>query len=164
MVTCVFPGSFDPVTSGHVHLISRTAAMFDRVTVAVMINLHKKGSIPVEKRIELLKTACAHMPNVRIVSWDGLLSDFMRINNEKILVRGIRNGADYDQECASICANRMLNRQMETLLIPSDPEYTGVSSSAVREIASFGGNIEPFVPDGLSEEIMALLSNDKAKD
>ena len=164
MVSCVFPGSFDPVTAGHVHLISRAAAVFDRVTVAVMINIHKTGVIPVEKRMELLRTACSCIPNVQIVSWDGLLSDFMKNNNERIVIRGVRNSAEFDQECSSCQINRILNSNFETLLIPSDPEYSGLSSSAVREIASFGGNIEPFVPAGLSEEITSLLSNDKAKD
>ena len=159
MVSCVFPGSFDPVTAGHVRLISRTAAMFDQVTVAVMINIKKTGSIPLDKRIELLKKACSGMKNVRVVAWNGLLSDYMKENNEKILIRGVRNCAEYDQECSGFYANKMLNSQIETLLIPAEPGFTCVSSSAVREIASFGGNIEPFVPNGLAEEINDLLSN-----
>ena len=161
MVSCVFPGSFDPVTTGHVHLISRASAMFDRVTVAVLINIQKKYTIPVEKRIELLQAACADLPNFRIVSWDGLLCDFMKIHNERILIRGVRNSAEFDQENTAFLINRMLNNRIETLLIPSAPEFAGVSSSAVREIASFGDDIEPFVPKGLSEEIKVLLSNNK---
>ena len=82
MVSCVFPGSFDPVTRGHINLISRTSALFDRVTVTVMINIHKSGAIPVEKRIELLKKACRPYPNVKIDSWDGLLADYMKQKKE----------------------------------------------------------------------------------
>ena len=105
MVSCVFPGSFDPVTTGHVHLISRASAMFDRVTVAVLINIQKKYTISVEKRIELLQAACADLPNVRIVSWEGLLCDFMKIHNERILIRGVRNSAEFDQENTAFLIN-----------------------------------------------------------
>ena len=159
MVSCVFPGSFDPVTRGHLDIITRLSRVFDRVTVTVMINIRKKGTIPVKKRIELLQKACCSLPNVCIDSWSGLLADYMKEKNEQIIVRGIRSASESDQELNSAAANRILNGTAETLLIPSDPAYTGVSSSAVREIASFRGDIQPFVPDGLTEEIMELLSN-----
>ena len=158
MVSCVFPGSFDPVTRGHINLISRTSALFDRVTVTVMINIHKSGAIPVEKRIELLKKACRPYPNVKIDSWDGLLADYMKQKKETILIRGVRNMSEMDQEYQSCAANKLLHAGFETLLLPSDPLLTGVSSSAVREIAAFGGSIREFVPEELTEEITALLS------
>ena len=159
MVSCVFPGSFDPVTLGHMHLIERASAVFDRVTVAVMINPSKSGRIPVEKRTELLKKACIRFSNVRIVCWDGLLADFMIEKNERILIRGVRNCNDYEQESAAFFTNRMLNDHIEVLLLPTDPCFAGISSSVVREVALFGGDISPFVPEGLAEEITALLSN-----
>ena len=150
MVSCVFPGSFDPVTKGHLDLIARAAGLFDRVTVTIMVNIHKSGAIPAEKRAELLRRACEPYPNVRIDRWDGLLADYMKEKKEKILIRGIRGGA-----------SRLLNDQYEVLFIPSAPEYTGVSSSAVREIAAFGGDIQAFVPEAVTEEILELLSNKK---
>ena len=158
MVTCVFPGSFDPVTRGHLDLISRVSGMFDKVTVTVMNNIHKKNTIPVEKRVQLLQKACECFPNVMIDSWDGLLTDYMVRKNEKIVVRGIRDGLELEQEMVSFSANRMLNNQIEILFVPTDPSLKGVSSSAVREIYSFGGNIQPFIPDELTEEIKELLS------
>lgn len=158
MISCVFPGSFDPVTRGHINLISRTSALFDRVTVTVMINIHKSGAIPVEKRIELLKKACRPYPNVKIDSWDGLLADYMKQKKEMILIRGVRSMSEMDQEYQSCAANKLLHAGFETLLLPSDPLLTGVSSSAVREIAAFGGSIREFVPEELTEEITALLS------
>ena len=161
MVSCVFPGSFDPVTKGHMDLIARAAGLFDRVTVTIMVNIHKSGAIPAEKRAELLRRACEPYPNVRIDRWDGLLADYMKEKHEKILIRGIRGGAELDSELQSAAANRMMNDQYEVLFIPSDPKYTGISSSAVREIAAFHGDIQAFVPEAVTEEILELLSNKK---
>ena len=158
MTSCVFPGSFDPVTKGHMNLITRAAGMFDRVTVTVMHNIRKSGSIPVDDRVRLLEKACEGLPNVRIDRWDGLLADYMKKKKEKIVIRGVRNAAETDQELASAAANRLLNKDVETLFIPCDPQMNGISSSAVREIAAFGGSIRAFVPEKLTEEISAFLS------
>ncbi len=158
MVSCVFPGSFDPVTKGHFDLISRASRMFDRVTVTVMNNIRKKGSIPVEKRIQMLRRVCAAFPNVSVDKWDGLLAEYMNRNNETIVLRGIRGNSELDQELQSWGANRMLNSNIETVFIPCNPLMNGISSSAVKEIASFSGDIRPFVPDELAEEILDLLS------
>ncbi len=158
MVSCVFPGSFDPVTKGHVDVIQRASRLFDHVTVTVMYNMHKKGAIPVEKRLELLRKACGDCPNVSVDRWNGLLADYMREKNEKIVIRGVRSSAEFEQELNSCEANRLLNSGMETVFVPSSLPMTGISSSAVREIAAFGGNIRAFVPEGLTEEIAALLS------
>ena len=158
MVSCVFPGSFDPITSGHLDLIRRASCLFDRVTVVVMINIHKDGLIPVEQRIKMIQTACSDLPNVSVDRWDGLLADYLSVNHEKIIVRGLRNTLEFEQEQASSIANRMLNESAETLFLPSDPELSAVSSSAVREIASFGGDISRFVPGVLLKEIESFLS------
>lgn len=158
MVSCVFPGSFDPVTRGHLDLITRASAMFDHVTVTVMVNIRKKSAVSLENRISLLRKVCGIFPNVTVDSWDGLLSEYMRLRNEHIVIRGIRNGEELEQELGAASANRMLNEQIETIFIPSDPMLRGVSSSAVREIAAFGGDIRAFVPDAVTEEIRTLLS------
>ena len=132
--------------------------MYDHVTVTVMINVHKTECIPAEKRIALLKKACSCFPNVTVDRWKGLLSDYMKSRHETIVIRGIRNAQEYEQESISATANRMLNKNMETVFIPSSPELIGISSSAVREIAVFGGDIRAFVPEDLTEEIRDLLS------
>ncbi len=159
MVSCVFPGSFDPVTKGHLNLISRASEIFDQVTVTVMNNIHKNGAVPIEKRVELLRKACAHHSNVIIERWDGLLADYMNIKNERTIIRGIRSAAELDSELQVCAANKLLNHRIETLFLPCDSSMSGISSSAVREIAAFGGNIRDFVPDELTEEIGILLSN-----
>lgn len=158
MNSCVFPGSFDPVTAGHLDLIRRAARLFGRVTVTVMINVNKKGTLPVGERIRILRKACADLENVRIDRWDGLLSEYMRIKGERIVLRGARSFAEFEQEFNSAQINRKLNADMETLLIPSDPALSFVSSSAVRELASFGGDIGPWVPESVRKDIQEALS------
>ena len=158
MASCVFPGSFDPVTRGHLDLISRVSRIFEHVTVTVMVNISKSGSLPAEKRAELLRKACAPFPNVSVDCWGGLLADYMREKNESVIVRGLRGADELERETGAAAANRMLNGRIETVFFPTDPALIGISSSAVREIAAFGGDISAFVPDGLTEEIAALLS------
>lgn len=159
MTSCVFPGSFDPVTKGHMSLIARASAMFDQVTVTVMVNIHKKSVFSLDQRLSLLRKACGPYPNVTVDSWDGLLADYMQQHNQRIILRGIRSAAEFEQELFASRANQILRDQIETLFIPSEPELTGVSSSAVREIASFGGDISGFIPAEIAEEINAVLSN-----
>ena len=159
MTSCVFPGSFDPITKGHLDLIKRASAIFDQVTVTVMNNIQKKGAVPIEKRVKLLQKACAAFSNVAVDRWDGLLADYMAEKNERIIIRGIRSAAELDSELQTCAANKLLNQRIETIFFPCDPSTSGISSSAVREIAAFGGNIKDFVPEELTEEIRSLLSN-----
>ncbi len=158
MSSCVFPGSFDPVTKGHMDLIQRAAVLYDQVTVTLMINVNKHGCIPPEKRMELLRKACADLPNVKVDRWDGLLTDYMRNNGERCILRGARDTAEFESEYRAAVINRQICPQAETLILPASPEYCAVSSSTVREIAAFGGSIVPFVPKGLAKEIGRLLS------
>ena len=160
MTSCVFPGSFDPVTKGHFDLISRAAVLFDHVTVTVMNNIHKSGTFSVASRISMLKKICADLPNVSVEKWDGLLVDYMKKKGEKIILRGIRGCTELDQELQACAANRMLNNGIETIFLPCNPSMNGISSSAVREIALFGGNIQKFVPEVLVEEIKSCLSKE----
>ena len=159
MSGCVFPGSFDPVTRGHMDLIRRAAGLFDRVTVTVMVNVRKSGCIPAEKREALLRKACAGIPNVRVDRWDGLLADYLRKTGERCVLRGVRSVGEFDAEITAAEANRALYPDMETLLLPATPETSWISSSAVREIAAFSGDVRPFLPEETAEEIAALLSN-----
>ena len=159
MKSCVFPGSFDPFTQGHMDLIRRAAKMFDRVTVTVMINIRKKGALTPAKRVKLLKKACEGMENVRVDRWDGLLADYMREKGETCVIRGVRNAAEYASESAAAAINKLLNPEMETVMIPASDGLAHVSSSAVRELAIFGGDVRAFVPENVAEEIAAALAN-----
>lgn len=154
---CVFPGSFDPVTKGHLDLIERGAAIFDEVIVAVLHNPSKTGRFPVEKRLELMQKACAHLPNVRFDSFEGLLADYVRKCGAKAVLRGIRGVKDLESETQMAQLNRELNPECETLFLATAPQFAHVSSSAVREIALFGGDITPFVPECIASEVARIL-------
>ena len=161
MSSCVFPGSFDPVTAGHMDVIARASAVFDTVRVTVMINVNKRGQIPLDVRLCMLEKACMRYPNVKVDHWDGLLSDYMRKHRQKILIRGVRGCAEFELEYMSAMINRKLNSRFETFLIPADPELNAISSSAVREIAGFGGDIKGLVPDECLKDILECLSKKK---
>ena len=158
MSSCVIPGSFDPVTRGHMDLIHRAAALFEKVTVVVMVNIRKTGTFTPEERVRMLQAACRYEKNVQVEMWDGLLSDYMWEKRETTVVRGVRSGTEYDSEMISAQANRMLNPRMETLLMPATEGYTWISSSAVKEIAAFGGDIREFLPRECAEEIIERLA------
>ena len=158
MSSCVIPGSFDPVTRGHIDLISRAAKLFEQVTVVVMVNVRKTGAFTPEERVRMLQAACLSIPNVRVDLWNGLLSAYMREKEETTVIRGVRNGAEYDSEMISAQANRMLNPRMETLLMPAAEGQAWISSSAVKEIAAFGGDIREYIPGECAEEILVKLA------
>ncbi len=158
MKDCVIPGSFDPITRGHLNLIERCSAMFDTVTVAVMVNIHKPGAIPHGDRVEIIRKACGKMANVEVVLWKGLLADYMREHPGSAVIRSVRNCAEFETEITSAAINRRLYPGCETLLMPAAPEWADISSSAVREIAAFGGDIHPLVPGNVWRLIMKKLS------
>ena len=155
----MIPGSFDPITRGHEDLIHRAAALFDQVTVVVMVNIRKQGCFTPEERVDLLRRTFRCEQNIRIEQWDGLLSAYMREKGERTVIRGVRSAAEYDSETTAAQANRMLNPQMETLLLPSTEGYAWISSSAVKEIAAFGGDVTEYLPECCAEEIVHRLSN-----
>lgn len=154
---CVYPGSFDPVTNGHVDIIERAAAIFDEVIVAVLHNPAKTGLFPVEKRLSMLAASCSHLPNVRFDCFDGLLVNYMRKSGAGVVVRGLRGVSDFESEFRMAQLNRQLYDQVETLFLTTAPEYANLSSSAVREIGMFGGDISAFVPSCIAQEIASIL-------
>ena len=157
MSSCVYPGSFDPVTTGHMDLIRRASAVFEHVTVVVMVNIHKYGTIPVEKRLEILRKACSDIENVSVEIWHGLLADYMSLTDTNLVLRGVRDSEDFNSEMRSASVNRLLGNGIETVLMPSSSEYSSVSSSAVKEIFSFGGDIRKFLPEKAADEIIDCL-------
>lgn len=150
---CIYPGSFDPVTNGHLDVIRRAARLFDQVVVAVLHNPAKTGLFSVEKRLDMLRRVCAQMPNVRADSFEGLLADYVRKTDAAVVLRGLRSEADFQSEFPMAQLNRQLLPQAETLFLPADPAHLCLSSSAVREIGRFGGDVTPFVPSCISQEV-----------
>ena len=152
---CLVPGSFDPVTNGHMDIIRRAAALFDEVTVGVLHNPEKAGYFPVPKRVEMLEKACAGLKNVRIIAYGGLLARLTRETGIRVVVRGVRGVQDLESETAMARINGTLDPGLETVFLPAFPGFEQVSASMVRQILLFGGDPAAFVPPEVLEDIMA---------
>ena len=149
----VCPGSFDPVTNGHIDIISRTAKMFDKVIVAVGVNPKKTSSFTVEERVEMLRKACAEFENVEIATYQELLADYVQHVGATGIVKGLRALTDFDYEFQMALTNRKLNPEVETLFLATSAENMFLSSSMVKQVAGFGGDISHFVPVCILEQI-----------
>ena len=154
---CVYPGSFDPVTNGHLDIIRRGAAIFPQMVVAVLHNPAKQSKFSVEKRLQLLQSACARLPNVTFDCFDGLLVDYMRKIDAGVVLRGLRAVTDFETEFQMTQLNHQMEPGVETLFLMTTPEHAYLSSSAVREIGMFGGDISPFVPACIADEVAQIL-------
>jgi pantetheine-phosphate adenylyltransferase len=139
------PGSFDPVTNGHVDIIVRASRLFDEVVVAVGVNASKRRLFSPEERIEMLAESCTGYPNVRIESFDGLLTDFCKRHDVDAIVKGLRAVSDFDYELQMAQMNSSL-ADIETVFVPTSPEYSFLASSLVKEVAAFGGDVSGLVP------------------
>lgn len=149
MHIAVYPGSFDPCTNGHLDIITRAAGMFEKVIVAPLINDKKHPIFTLEERVEMLKCVTSHIPNVEIVSFSGLLADFMRENGYSIIVKGLRAVSDFEYEFQMALTNRALYDKIETVFIPSSSEFMFLSSSVVKEVAKYNGELDALVPKEL---------------
>lgn len=149
----VFPGTFDPVTLGHVDLIERAARQFDHLTVVVAAHHDKRHLLGVEERLALLNEATDALPNVDVTALDGLLVDGARQLGATAVVRGIRSAADLEYERQLALSNRAMDADLETVLLFSSPEHAHISSTLVRQIARLGGDLTPFVPDSVARAL-----------
>jgi pantetheine-phosphate adenylyltransferase len=152
----VCPGSFDPVTNGHVDVIGRAASLFDEVVVAVLVNVAKQGLFELDERIDMLRTVCADIPNVRVESFRGLLVDYARERDITAVVKGLRAVTDFDYELQMAQMNHRLTG-LETLFMPTNPEYSYLSSSLIKEVASYGGDVSGLVPDAVLDRVYRRL-------
>lgn len=157
MRTVICPGSFDPVTLGHVDIITRAASMFDHVIVAVLVNLAKKPSFTISERISLLKKALKDVKNVEVVGFDGLLAEYAKECNASAVVKGLRAVSDFEYEFQMSLTNKKLNPDLETVFLTSRAEYMYLSSSIVKQVASLNGDITNFVPECIHDEIKERL-------
>ena len=157
MRKAVCPGSFDPVTNGHLDIIGRAAALFDEVTVAVLVNQSKAGLFTVDERIEMLAETTGQWPNLVIDSFDGLLVDFCRARGIPAIVKGLRAVSDFDYELQMAQMNRQL-AGVETLFVPTSATYSYLSSSLLKEVAALGGDVAGLVPDMVAHRLKARLA------
>ena len=152
----VCPGSFDPVTNGHLDIVSRAADLYDEVVVAVLINKTKSSLFDLEERLELLSEVTAKYPNVRVDSFHGLLVDYCRAHRIPVIVKGLRAVSDFDYELQMAQMNRGL-AGVDTLFMPTNPEYSFLASSLVKEIATYGGDVSSLVPKLVYERMLSRL-------
>lgn len=157
MSRAVCPGSFDPVTLGHLDVIGRAAELYDGVVVAVGSNISKRALFTPDERVAMLQESCVEWPSVTVTLFSGLLVDFCAAHDVDVIVKGLRSGADYDYELAMAQMNRRLNG-VDTAFLPTAPELSFVSSSLVREVASLGGDVAPFVTEAVLARIADRLA------
>lgn len=161
MRRCACPGSFDPVTNGHLDVLERSCLLFDEVVVAVLVNRSKKGLFSVDERIDLLTEATAHLDNVRVTAFHGLLVDFCARESIPVVVKGLRAVTDFDYELQMAQMNHRLSG-LDTLFVATNPEHSYLSSSLVRDVAMFGGDISELVPPVVAERLAAKMPRDDA--
>jgi pantetheine-phosphate adenylyltransferase len=154
----VCPGSFDPITFGHLDIIQRASSLFDEVIVAVLVNKTKKSLFTVDERMSMISEVTAEFPNVKVASWSGLLVDYCQENGIQAIVKGLRAVTDFDYELQMSQMNLQL-KGVETLFMSTAPAHSFLSSSLVKEIAAYDGDISGYVPASLVERVKAALAN-----
>ena len=159
MKACVYPGSFDPVTNGHLDIIKRASRMFDKVIVAVVYNPNKTATFTLEERVELMKEVVKDIENVEVACFQGLLIDYMRAKNVQVIIKGLRAISDFENEFQMALMNRKLDNNIETVFMMASERYSYLSSSAVKEVGSLGGCIKDLVPDVILHRVMDKLAN-----
>ena len=163
MLRAIYPGSFDPVTNGHVDIIKRAAEVADELIVGVLQNKAKTPLFSVEERVTMLQEVTKDMKNVKIVPFEGLLIDFAQQMEAKVIVRGLRAITDFEYELQMSQTNRKLNSNVETMFLTTSLEYSYLSSTTVKEVASFGGEISQFVPEIVAKKITEKIKKGENK-
>ena len=162
MKTAIYPGSFDPVTLGHLNIIKRAAIAFDRVIVCVMANSAKNGIFTPEERVELLRRA-VNLPNVEVDMHEGLLADYARKKGARVLVKGLRAVSDYEAEVQMAIVNSSLNPELDTVFFPSGQKYSYLSSTVVKELARYDANLEEVLPREIIDEVRARMETERGE-
>ncbi len=159
MKTAVYPGSFDPVTKGHLNIIERAAVLFDRVIVCVMVNCDKSPLFTLEERKEHLRRVTAHLPNVTVDAYDGLLAEYADQHNCCTIVKGLRAGSDFEKEFQMAMINRKLNPKLDSLFLTAEHQYMYLSSSAVKEMGYYQADLSDFLPPEIMQDFKQRIRN-----
>lgn len=160
----VYTGSFDPVTLGHLHIIERSSALYEKLIIGIGVNQEKKPLFEIEERLRLVEQVTKHLPNVSVKSFDGLAVDFVRKLGAKVMVRGVRPLTDIAGEFTMMMANRQLDAELETVFLMADEEFVHVSSSLIKQIASLGQgrSLEKFVPAEIIQPLIERVKNHRS--
>lgn len=162
MKTAVYPGTFNPITNGHIDLVERASRLFDTVIVAIGVNKQKTTSLSTDKRVALARKVLAHVDNVEVVAFETLLIEFVRQRGASVILRGLRTVADFEYEFQLVGMNRALDPGIETIFMAPDEHLSYISSTLVREIASYGGDISRFVHPLVAEAMREHLAEQTA--
>ncbi len=155
MSIAICPGSFDPMTLGHLNIVRRTSRIFEKVVVLVMVNATKKTSMfTIDERVDMIRRITAGYPNVTVDTFDGLLAEYAKRYEHAIIVKGLRAGTDFENEFQMSQINKMINPALETMFLTSSEKYTFLSSSVVRELASYGADLSEFLPREIIDEVL----------
>lgn len=157
MIKAIYPGSFDPITNGHIDVIKRASRIFDQVTIAVSQNINKKSFLSEKEKIEAINLSLEGLKNVEVIAFDSLLVDFAKANNAQIILRGLRAVSDFEYEFQLAGMNKHLNKDIETFFLTPSEEFSNISSSLVREILMLGGDISSFVPQEVEKILLSKL-------
>lgn len=158
-ITAIYPGSFDPVTLGHVDVVTRASGLFDRVIMAVVVDTAKQPLFTTEQRLELIETSVSHLPNVIVKDFDGLLVNFARSCGATVIIRGLRAISDFEYEFKMCQMNKVLYPECETVFVMSSLEYTFLSSSMVKEVVRLGGDVTGLVPEPVLKALNPSLKS-----
>ncbi|MCL2353989.1 MAG: pantetheine-phosphate adenylyltransferase [Defluviitaleaceae bacterium] len=155
----IYPGSFDPITNGHLDIIKRASKVVDNLVVAVLCNGSKRPLFSTEERVEMIKAACHPFENVDVQAFSGLLVDFAKQTSAKVIIRGLRATADFENEFKMAITNKALSDNIETLFLPTSLQYSYISSSMVKEVASLGGDVSFMVPNVVEKKILQKIAS-----
>lgn len=157
MKTAIYPGSFDPITSGHLNIIERAANIFDKLIVCVMVNAGKNPMFTLEERVSLIEKATKNLPNVEVDCSNELLAKYARRRGSCVIVKGLRAGSDFENEFQMALVNRKLNPELDTMFLTADSRYMYLSSSMVKELGRYGADLKDFIPDAIVNDFRKKL-------
>ncbi|MBQ5695874.1 MAG: pantetheine-phosphate adenylyltransferase [Clostridium sp.] len=157
MRVAIYPGSFDPITNGHLDIITRGSKVFDKLIVGVLVNVDKVGLFSIEERVELIKRVTSHLENVEVVSFKGLLVDLAKKNDARVILKGLRAVSDFEYEFQMALMNSQLDSNVETLFMTTSAANSFLSSSSVKQVAKFGGDIKGLVPDEIVDDVIKKI-------
>ena len=147
MITAIYPGTFDPITNGHIDIVRRSAKLFDKVVISIAMSSRKQPLFSLDERVELVKAALGDLDNVEVEGFKGLLADYAKSKNATVLIRGVRAVADFEYEYQLASVNRTLNPELESVLLTPSSETSHISSTIVRDVAAHAGDVSAFVPE-----------------